>query len=179
METLHRLFFALRPPARQARLIGLVRDAIDGAQHRVANEQLHITLGITDDYRILDTALIDRMMAIGDTIEGEPVEIRLDRLSASTRSVALRPTGQPRELTELQRQIARLIEYWALTRTGWTFNPHLTLLHWTGQPFIRAVTPVEWLAEELVLVHGLVGEGRQIVLGRWPLVARQHSLSLV
>ena len=164
---------------RQARLIGLVRDAIVGARSPVPNERLHITLGLTDDYRRLEAALVDRMIAIGDTISGEPIPIRLDRISAGTGSVALRPTVQPRELANLQKQIGRLVEYWGLTRTGWSFNPHLTLLYWDGQPFIRPITPIDWRAEELVLIHSLIGERRHITLGRWPLVQRQHSLSLV
>jgi 2'-5' RNA ligase len=179
MDVSHRLFFALKPPAREGRLIGLVRDQMAEAHQPVANDRLHMTLTITNDYRRLDDALVDRMMAIGETIQGEPVPVRLDRLSGSMKSVALRPTGQPRELADLQRQLGKLTDYWGITRAEWTFSPHLTLLYWAGQPFIRPVAPIEWQAEEFVLIHSLVGATRHNVLGRWPLVQRQQSLSLL
>jgi 2'-5' RNA ligase len=179
METLHRLFFALKPPVREARLIGLARDQMRDAQALVSNDRLHMTLGITDDYRKLDDALVDRMMAIGETAGGEPVPVCLDRLSGGTRSVALRSTKRSRELADLQGQIGRALDYWGLTRTEWTFNPHVTLLYWDSQPVIRPIAPIEWLADEFVLIHSRVGETRHNVLGRWPLVQRQQSLALI
>lgn len=178
MEVLHRLFFALKPQVREARLIGLARDQIGGAHSGVTNDRLHMTLGISNDYRHLGDALVDRMMAIGGTIQGEPVPVRLDRLSGGARSVALRPTGQPHQLADLQHQIGRLVDYWGITRTDWAFNPHVTLLYWNGQPFIRPMAPIAWQAEEFVLIHSRVGATRHNILGRWPLVQRQRSLAL-
>lgn len=178
MDVLHRLFFALKPPIREGRLIGLVRDQVADAHTPVSNDRLHMTLTITNDYRRLDDALVDRMMAIGETVQGEPVPISLDRLSGSMKTAALRPTGQPRELADLQRQLGKLTDYWGITRSEWAFSPHVTLLYWAGQPFIRPVAPIAWQAAEFVLIHSLVGATRHNVLGRWPLVQRQQSLSL-
>ncbi len=179
MEVLHRLFFALKPPQRQSRLIGLVRDAVPEEHTPVTNDRLHMTLAITNDYRRLDEALVDRMKAIGDTIQGEPVPVRLDRLVGSMDAVTLRPTGQPRELADLQRQLGRLSDYWGITRTGWSYSPHVTLLYWQSQPFFRPVDQIEWQAEELLLIQSLVGATRHNILARWPLVQRQQSLALL
>jgi len=179
MSVMHRLFFALKPPVRESRLIGLARDQMSGAKALVSNDRLHMTLGITNDYRTLDDALVDRMMAIGETVGGEPVPVTLDRLSGGARSVALRPTKRPRELVDLQGQIGRLLDYWGLTRAGWEFNPHVTLLYWDSQPVIRPIAPIEWTADEFVLIHSRVGETQHDILGRWPLVQRQQSLALV
>ena len=49
------------------------------------------------------------------------------------------------------------------------FTPHLTLLY-TPQPIAEcAVEPVSWTVTEFVLVHSLVGQGRHLIAGRWPL----------
>jgi 2'-5' RNA ligase len=49
------------------------------------------------------------------------------------------------------------------------FNPHLTFLY--GDQAIPEITiaPVSWIVRELVLVRSLHGQGRHLVLGRFPL----------
>jgi 2'-5' RNA ligase len=175
MEPLHRLFFALKPPVPEARRIGLLRDGV-GQGTIVADDRLHMTMGITDDFPCLADRDIDRMMAIGDTIAGDPVPLSLDRLSGSARSVALRPSTRPAALGPIQKQIQRLLDYWGMARTGWEFSPHVTLLYRAGQPFQRQVTARGWQADELVLIHSLIGETRHVPLGRWPILPKQGRL---
>jgi len=47
--------------------------------------------------------------------------------------------------------------------------PHVTLLRDSGQAPKTFVEPIAWRAREFVLLGCPSGEGRQAVLGRWPL----------
>jgi 2'-5' RNA ligase len=65
----------------------------------------------------------------------------------------------------------------ALTKEGlWrgpaSFEPHVTLI-WGRQsvPASRLDEPISWMAEDFVLLRTVMGEGRQIEQGRWPLRA--------
>lgn len=48
-------------------------------------------------------------------------------------------------------------------------QPHLTLGYPAGQPFSRAIPPIEWTAADLVLIHSHLGQTRHDIVGRWPL----------
>jgi 2'-5' RNA ligase len=176
MAQAHRYFFCLRPPAGEAKRIGIARDQLEGRGTKVADERLHVTLGISNDYPEHAPHIVERLMAIGSAIDAEPFAIGFDRLSGSGSTVALCPSKAPRGLGILQRQIGRQLVYWDLQRLGWAFSPHITLMYRTGQPFIRPSPLFEWTAAELVLVHSLIGETKHIDIGRWPLVQRQMDL---
>lgn len=176
MQPCHRLFFALQPPIAEARRMGLIRDALGGTRTPVANERLHVTLGITNDYATLPHDLVHRARQIGDSIAGDPFALCLDRLSAGARSVALRPSRRPPALTALQKRIDDLMLYWGMRRGDWSFSPHVTLAYREGPVFLEPVAPVAWEAREIVLIHSLVGAARHIELGRWPLVRHQLEL---
>jgi 2'-5' RNA ligase len=49
------------------------------------------------------------------------------------------------------------------------FNPHLTLLYDERDIREEPVEEISWLVTEFALVRSLFGQGRHIVLGRWPL----------
>lgn len=176
MQPCHRLFFALQPPAPEARRMGLIRDQLGEPKASVSNERLHVTLGITDDYAVLPHDLVHRARQIGDSIAGDPFALCLDRLSAGARSVALRPSRRPPALTALQKRIDDLMLYWGMRRGDWRFSPHVTLAYREGPVLLEPVTPVAWEAREIVLIHSLVGATRHIELGRWPLVRHQLEL---
>ena len=174
----HRYFFCLRPPPALARRIGSFRDGLGYAGTVVADERLHVTLGITNDYPEHSGRAAGGMAAIGGLIDAEPFNLCLDRLSGNEAVVALRPSRRPPQLGILQRQIERWLRRSGLLRDGWRFNPHITLIYRAGEPFLRAAAPFEWAATELVLVHSVVGATRDIELARWPLLRRQLELAV-
>jgi len=174
MTPAHRYFFGILPTPGEAKRLGAYRDDLRcGTGDIVADHRLHMTLGITDDHADHDPALAQRLIAIGSAIDAEPFPILFDRVSGSGASVALRPSRKPPLLGGLQRQIGRHMAAAGLGRSGWTFNPHVTLFYIEGQAFLRPCPPFHWMATELVLIHSLVGETRHLVLGRWPLVRKQ------
>lgn len=172
----HRLFFALRPSRIEANLTGLFRDMVDSALTPVTNDRLHMTMGITGDFATFPQDVAERMTAIGDGLAGDRFVLAIDRLSGSDRSIALRPGKRPPALSALQKQIDDLLRYWNLMRSGWSFNPHVTLGYRAGLSFLEPVTPLVWDVREIVLIHSLVGATRHVELGRWPLMRRQLDL---
>jgi len=178
MQHCHRLFFAVKPSRIEANLTGLFRDATDVPLDVVANDRLHLTLGITNDYAAFPADVAQRLLTIGEHLAGDPFTLTLDRLSGSERSIALRPNKRPPALSAMQKQIDDQLRYWNLMRTNWSFNPHVTLGYRRGLSFLKPVTPVEWDMHDIVLIHSVVGATRHSELGRWPLVRRQLDLLL-
>jgi RNA 2',3'-cyclic 3'-phosphodiesterase len=173
----HRYFFALLPPLREARRIGLIRDRLADVRTPVETLRLHLTLAITGDYPEAGAATQSRLIEIGSSVSAAPFALRLDRLSAGGTTYALRPSQRPARLRALQAPLQERLARSALLRARWSFNPHVTLGYHAGRPsFEDAVEPIEWRAEELVLIHSMVGAHRHEMLGRWPLIERQASL---
>lgn len=169
VQTLHRLFFAVKPAMR-------VIPAIEAAQRghafdrRVKREHLHITMEIFDDQIGVPEDFADALMAIGNDIDMPGFLLSLGREVGTTRSVALRPKGRSTGLALLQRAIhARVIAAGLSAREGWSFNPHMTLGYRLEPPFARSIDPIMWQVEELVLVHSHVGQTKHDTIGRWAL----------
>jgi len=175
MKPLNRLFFAFRPPHRERAQIGWVRDQREFATP-VANDQLHATLGITEDFQEFPDDLATQMLAIGDAIRAEPVAIMLNQLSANNRSLALRPNRVLRGLDDVVRQIHLPMQSAGILRAHWKFNFHVTLGYRDGRPYSERVDPIGWRNSEFVLIHSLVGRTQHRELCRWPLVPRQLGL---
>lgn len=176
MDVLHRYLFAIHPPEALVRRTGMIRDAFAEAGGCVGDDRLRLALGITDDYSERPAAVVDRLLGIGDAVDAEPFALALDRLSGNGRMIALRPSRTPPGLSALHRQLDAQMRYWNVRRPGWSFNPHMTLVHRPHQEFLRPIEPLAWEASELVLVHSLVGRARHRVIGRWPLRCRQMEL---
>jgi 2'-5' RNA ligase len=176
MQHCHRLFFAVKPSLIESRLTGLFRDSVEPRLDPVVNGRLHMTLGITNDFMTLPHDMVQRMLGVGEALAGDPFTLSLDRLSGSERSIALRPNKRPAPLSALQKQIDDQLRYWNLVRTGWSFNPHVTLGYRAGLSFLEPITPLEWQMHDVVLIHSMVGATQHIELGRWQLVRRQFDL---
>lgn len=174
----HRLFFALKPPKREAARIGRVRDRLKSTAGIVDDDRLHATLAITDDFADFPERLARTLVGIGDEVAGAPFPVMLDRLVGSARSVALRPGKASPPLRDVQRQLQGPMERLRTLRAGWSFSPHVTLVYRDGAPFNERIETIAWEGSEFVLIHSIVGRTRHIELARWPLVPRQYSLAL-
>ncbi|QNQ09171.1 2'-5' RNA ligase family protein [Sphingomonas alpina] len=167
----HRPFYALRPSIAAAQEIDR-RSAIEArGARRILIDHLHLTLAMTDDHSAFPRDIIDRMMMIGAAVAAEPVEILLEVMAGSNRSVALRPRRASSVLKGLQRRITDAMRAQGVPERdgGYRFSPHVTLFYRDGRPFNERIDPIGWVAGELVLIHSLVGRTRHEVLGRWPL----------
>lgn len=173
-----RFFFALRPPIDLARRIAAfaAQFADDGDSYRIPADRLHLTVAITNDFPDYPAAFVETLLRVGDRVAAAPLTVRLDQLVRGARSVLLLPAvGQP-ELRALHRSIADgMASARAPLRDGTGFSPHMTLFYQGGAPLQRRVKPFAWHADELVLIHSLLGRTRHEVLRRWPLRAAEPA----
>lgn len=176
MPVLHRLFFALLPPLALRPLIAGEGARVGPLRSVVAQDRLHVTLGITADFAELREGLVRLMLRIGDGLRVGPAAVMFDRLVASPGLAALRPSRTSKGLAALAGEIAAPVGRSGLLRPGYRCSPHLTLGYRDGPAFARPVEPIAWRADELVLVHSHVGATRHDVVGRWPLSSRQGEL---
>ncbi|RYE41204.1 MAG: hypothetical protein EOP21_08990 [Hyphomicrobiales bacterium] len=56
-----------------------------------------------------------------------------------------------------------------ITSGGGGFRPHVTLLYDNQLVAGREIAPVQWTVRDVVLVRSVVGQGRHVIEGRWPL----------
>lgn len=172
----HRLFFGLAPPDRERSRIKALQEELAPLRGRVAPDRLHITMGISGDFRSLPAPLVERMRAIGSSLRAAPARVKLDRLHASGHQIVLRPTGSSDGLRALFRELDGPLSRHGIRRAGWKYSPHLTLGYPSGRSFTQPIAPFSWMASEVILIHSVVGRTCHNVLGRWQLVARQGEL---
>ncbi|BAV64733.1 2'-5' RNA ligase family protein [Sphingobium cloacae] len=166
----YRLFFALKPPHGVARRTDHLAAALAEGVPRIRTEHQHITLAITGDHAAYPREAACRLLQAAETIMAAPFHLRLDRLSFSTRSAALRPSRAVQGLNALQRALVRAIEEaGVMLRTGWRFSPHQTLFYRAGPVGHRPVEGFGWCVEDFALICSHVGRTRHEELGRWPL----------
>lgn len=176
--TRHRLLALARPPATIARQMAHSVEKEEG--RHVFAEHLHVTLDHLGDFQDFPELTAACLAGFGATLAADPVQIILDRMVGSGRSVSLRPQHKNAALHALQREVARVpASVGCRLNTDYGFNPHLTLFYRDGQPFTRMIEPFTWTIDEVLLVHSLVGQTRHRVLGRWRLSgAARTQLSL-
>lgn len=165
----HRIFFALQPSPSTRHAVHRLSLTL-GAGRRLRPEHLHMTLAITEDFAEPPRSLMDRMRRIPGELPLTPFEMVLDRVTGSGSSLALCPSEKPWQLKLLQLQLQKALVFSGIRRTGWRFNPHVTLLYRDGLPSLKLVAPISWRVDELVLVHSHVGLTRHDIVERWPLL---------
>jgi 2'-5' RNA ligase len=167
---LHRYFFALLPPPTLARRIAHAAAPWFTSGTQVRADRLHITMSILPDFPEVPRGLEGTLRDVGGKVASAPIAVTLDRVSAGTRSIALRPSRRIAALDALHRQIgAHSRALGVPLRPGYAFNAHMTLGYRDGAPFSRTVAPFAWTATELVLIHSHVGQTKHEVVARWPL----------
>jgi 2'-5' RNA ligase len=177
-EPTDRLFFGIFPPPMVASRIKEVGEAARrrlGLRPAMLQESsFHITLIHIGDYVGLPRDAVARAEAAAEAVIAHPFDVQFDRM-ASFRNGPLVLLGSENDLAALvsyRQSLAAAIARTGLkTRSSLTqFKPHVTLLY-DRQTQIEEQTcpPVAWRADELVLVHSLLGQTTHIALGRWPL----------
>ena len=136
----------------------------------VKRDNLHVSLFPLWDGDRLPSDLIEVASVKVQAIDGRPFEFKFDRLTSfslkSGHCAVLTATHDPFEIYNLQRKFVGRFE--GIVRAG-NLTPHMTLLYSDTVIERQAIEPVRWLAREFLLIHSLTGQGRQEILGRWPL----------
>lgn len=175
------LFFALRPDAAAAaRAEALAQQlapqaGVSARADRTA--RFHVTLFHVGHF-VGDIPAVTLAMArqTAQALQAAPFEVRFDRVATFSGKPGNLPLvlrgAEPCE--GLMRFQARLDD--ALLRAGLChgerhaqFTPHLTLLYARHAVPEQAIEPIAWQADRLVLYRSLIGEGRYIEEGLWPL----------
>lgn len=178
--TLHRPFFALRPPPALARQVAQAATWFGAARDALPPERLHLTMFILDDRVELAPTLVDALLGMGEAVRAAPIAVTLDVASGSERSIALRPAHRNAGLTALYRQLVGLARKAGVAeRESYRFGAHMTLGYRRGSSFTQAIAPIGWEADELMLIDSHVGRTRHEVLGRWALGSEEAQLSLL
>jgi 2'-5' RNA ligase len=172
-------YFALRPDARAASEIGEVARQWSGRCSLTGRiygpDRLHVSLAGVISPRGFRKDDIAAGLRAAATVTAAPFAIAFDRICTfqgrSKRPIVLRCGQGLVEITALREELRRALLRAGLWRGQTQFEPHLTML-WDERrvPEAGLDTPVGWMAKDFVLVKSLYGLGRQVELGRWPLL---------
>ena len=143
-------------------------------------DRLHSTLQNLGDYTDLSPEMVAAARRAAATVTMPPFEVAFDRVMTFSGGPGNRPLvlrgGDG--IVPLQRAIGE-----AMAKAGLgafvnrTFTPHITLLRGDGVIEEQVVETFCWTVREFVLVNSLVGQGKYIELGRWPLRGRPEALA--
>jgi 2'-5' RNA ligase len=173
----HRFFLAIPPPAAEAARIGALRDGLGGAVGRVSDDRLHITMLIFDDLPFVPPLLAEVVKQAMASLNTPPLHLSFDRIVTSGRNTCLVSGEGLPALTALKKHLVAALNGVGLPpRKKWVFNPHISLLYDAHEPRTEAIMPISWKAEEIVLIHSLVGLTKHVELDRWPLIEQPRLL---
>jgi 2'-5' RNA ligase len=175
----HKVFFALQPDAQAAQQIaGLTAEA--RRRHGLIGkpmsaERLHISLNFVGAFRgPPPRALIDKTKTVVAGLSGgRPFAVALNRLESwkgDPHPLVLAGEDGVIGVEELHADLHKALAIAGMApRREPQITPHVTLLYDRREAPGGFVEPVSWKVREFVLLDTVVGEGRQEVLGRWPL----------
>lgn len=178
------LFFAVLPPTEVARLASRTAQELR-TRHSLPKsampiERLHVTVQPVCTFpAVLEGHKLRRVLQIATEVAAacQPLPLRFNRVGSMGRhapsALALKGDAATRRaLAELTAPLAQ-----ALQRDGFIeFErggnvPHMTLVYGTKLVAQQPITPIEWLADRLVLLVSHRGCGHYERLGAWPLRA--------
>ncbi len=161
-----RWFFALWPDAAARRaLVDGAAGVIPSDVRRSHPEDLHLTLIFLGE---LAPEALDAAVQAADGLCAGPVDLHIDRVGyfARPRVFWCGPAEPSPGLMDLHARLARALAQRGLITERRPYSPHITLARKVGQyPSGEWVSPVRWIARELVLAHRV--EGRTPHYARW------------
>ncbi len=174
-----RLFFAVFPdPASAARIEALAQQLRIELKLRgrcIARERLHATLHHLGDHVGLPCGLLDAACSAANALVATAFDLVFDQVGSfrsgrGKRPLVLRGSTGTTGLVAIQRKLGDCLSASGLGRcVEHRFTPHMTLLYDQADVAERSLPPVSWRADEIRLVHSLLGRTEHRVLGRWSL----------
>ncbi len=174
-----RLFFAVFPDALTAERIAALGHRVRADQQLpgppLRTDRLHVTLHHLGDFAGVPQRIVDAAKESAATLSAAAFELRFDQFGSFKSRTGNHPgvlrTEQPPEgLMTFQHMLGETLQrHGVLSRSERTFTPHVTLFYAKRQIPPQPVDAVRWVARVFVLVHGLIGHTRHILLGHWPL----------
>lgn len=156
-----RFYLMAKPPAALARAISGWSRARDYDAAR-----LHMTLARLGAADALPPWLAGRI----DGIAVPPFRVVFDRIAEGRRIVALAGSETMRGAMRAQRTLLRQLSARGVPTFGPApFRPHVTIRYRPDGRGSEAIDPVSWRVERILLIESVIGEGRHVEHGRWPL----------
>lgn len=137
-------------------------------------DRLHMTMLHLGTWHGLPGDILARIGIIAARLDWPPRRIRFDRAGnlgreGGRRHLVLRSADRPQALFDLRRDLVFAARMAGLSPKSSGFEPHVTLVYNHQRPVpTRAIDPIEWVANELVLIQSIVGERRHVKLGSIP-----------
>lgn len=172
------LFFALQPDpaaAAQAAELALRLRADHGLKALAATaERLHVTLHHLGSWPELPEDLVTKAQQAAASLHSATFALRFDgvksfRSRARKHPLVLVGREAMPALQAFRLELGAALRASGVTADQGVFTPHMTLLRVTQVVPDLRVAPIAWKAREFVLIRSLIGKGRHVVLGRWPL----------
>jgi len=158
-----RLFFALWPPDSVRQRVLTQREALGAiSRRRVPVHNYHLTLLFLGNQ---DAGLLGEIQAIGDEVDGEPFDLRLDRWGYFAGSKVVWLGAEPPEAcVVLVDALQSGAEALGLDFQARPFVPHLTVFRHVAPPFQpRDSQPIDWSVREFSLIESLPGRPYQVL----------------
>lgn len=172
------LFFALQPdPATAAQAAELaLRLRADHGLEALATvaERLHVTLHHLGSWPELPEDLVTKARQAAASFQCAAFELRFDGVTSFQSRARKHPLvlvgreAMP-ALQAFRIDLGAALRLYGVAAEQGAFTPHMTLLRDMRVVPDLPVAPIVWQAREFVLIRSLIGKGRQMVLGRWPL----------
>lgn len=170
-----RFYLMAKPPAVLAGTIA----ALDRARDYDA-ARLHITLARLGEARDLPPAGLLWLAALLDRAALSTFRVVFDRIAEGERVVALTGAEPMRGAVRAQRGLLRLLSAKGVPTFGPDpFRPHVTIRYRPDGRGTEAIDPISWRVDQILLVESVVGAGRHVEHGRWPLHMPEPALSAI
>lgn len=172
------IFFAVQPPPFTAssisRLAWHLRDKHRLTGQPVRPERLHVSLLFAGYHGRMRPETLNAVCQAAATIAMPRFRVGVDWVASfrnrHNRPLVLRGDDGVSGLIALRdRLVAATIDVPGIPAARREFTPHVTLLYDQCDVREEPVEEIGWPVGEFVLVRSLFGQGRHIVLGRWPL----------
>jgi RNA 2',3'-cyclic 3'-phosphodiesterase len=163
-----RLYFMLKPHPQQALEIDRLRRSL-GLDCSYAPKRFHITLQPLGDLRAIPPSMLKLIRTAAAALEAEPFRIELNRV----RGNAL--VGSNKASRVFRRQLVAHLRSAGACLPDYNFNPHLSLAYGDLQDRDIPISPIDWPADELLLINSIHGKGHQVI-DHWRLTPRQGAL---
>lgn len=172
-------YFALRPaaPAAQtmAELAAIYCERYSLSGRPYDEGRVHLSLHVVISRRGPRKGDFEAALRAAERVRLSPFRVAFDRVRTFAVRRDKRPTvlcccAGAEELVELRDALRQALTKEGLWRGPASFEPHVTLI-WDRRsvPPSQLDEPIGWVAEDFVLLRTIVGAGRQIERGRWPL----------
>ncbi|MEK7952297.1 2'-5' RNA ligase family protein [Luteolibacter soli] len=146
-------------------------------------DHLHVTLFHFGNFAGLPADIVATAMqaCAATAVASQPFVVRMDQAACWGKEggnipLVVSVRGRNSSLDQLHQRATIQCSIRGLRSTKKSkFNPHVTLAYLKDSFSTETIEPISWMAEEIVLIHSLMGQTKYIKLGRWNLGTQSQA----